>query len=415
MPSETAALNGTSAAGVTPADDNLLFRGSPRTTVGIEIELPVLDRDTGDLVPGAPRILDACREERVPGADVELMQSMVEVRTGVCADTGEVRNQIIERLRSVNNIARSLGYNLALMGTHPFLRLNASAVTDKERYQIIRMQLAWMTYYRVAFGLHVHVGVRDGDEAVGVINLVTPFLPHLLALSANSPFWQGVDTGLVSCRAPLHGLVPHSGVPGVFQKWKQFRNYYDVMRETGAFASLKDLKWDIRPRPDFGTIEFRICDMPMTLRAVFGLTALARTLVLWAQRLMRERPRSRRGDRRRQWITTQNKWLAARHGLDAIYLRIPGGKRLPLRDDLAGLLERLGPVAEPAGEAPFLKYWQPVAAIESGALRQRRIYRETGNWRALISDMTERLSKELAQPGTGTPTMDSHPPAEPRP
>jgi glutamate---cysteine ligase / carboxylate-amine ligase len=384
-----------------PEVDELVFRASAATSLGIELELPVLDSESAELVPGAPRILDACEEEKIPGVGAELMQSMVEVRTGICADTREARQQILTRLRRVRNLAASLGYDLALMGTHPFLRPSTSAVTDRQRFQKVRVRLAWMTYHRVAFGLHVHVGVASGDQAIGVINLLTPYLPHLLAISANSPFWQGVDTGLVSCRAPLYGLVPHSGVPGTFQKWKEFRGYFETMRDARAFKSVRDLKWDIRPRSDLGTLEFRICDMPMSLRQVFALASLTRTLVLWAQQLLHDKPRSGRGDRRRQWLTTQNKWLAARYGLEALYIRTPAGKRQPLRNDLNQLLERVRSVAEEAGEWSFLQTLRPVESIEMGASRQRKVYRETGAWRALIAEMKDRLAHELQVTGDG--------------
>ncbi len=381
---------------MTPVKSDLAFHGSPRPTLGVELELAVLDRDNSELSPGAPRILEACHEAGAVGVDAELMQSMIELRTDVCVNIVEAKEQIFQRVRKVRNIATPLGYDLAMMGTHPFLRPNASSVTDKKHYQDVRKRLAWMTYHRVAFGLHVHVGVRSGDEAIDVMNLVMPYLPHLLALSANSPFWQGIDTGLLSCRAPLYGLVPHAGVPGVFQKWKEFRSYFEIMRDAHAYTSVTDIKWDIRPRPDLGTLEFRICDMPATLASALGLAALVRTLVIWAQRLMEDRPKSRRGDRKRQWLTTQNKWLAARYGLDAMYVRSAAGKRQRLRDDLANLLARLEPIAEETGDLPFLRVWRPIDAIEPGALRQRRIYRETGEWRALIADMTGRLAQELA-------------------
>jgi carboxylate-amine ligase len=233
------------------------------------------------------------------------------------------------------------------------------------------------------------------------MNLVMPYLPHLLALSANSPFWQAIDTGMMSCRSPLYGLVPHSGVPGVFQKWKDYREYFEVMRDAKAVGSPKDVKWDIRPRPDLGTLEFRVCDMPSTLREVFALAALTRSLVQWAQRLLEERPKARHGDRRRQWITVTNKWLAARYGLDAVYIRTPAGARRVLRESLATLLDRLEPVAEESGDARYMQMWRPVEKIELGAERQRRLYRENGDPRELIRDMTKRLAEELATADRG--------------
>lgn len=375
--------------------DSLAFRASPETTLGIELELAVLDRSSGDLTPGSPRILQECKEAVIPDVDGELMQSMIEVRTGICHGVGEARDELLARLRTVRNIALSLGYDLAMMGTHPSLRPTNNSVTDNPRYHQQRVRLAWLIYQRIAFGLHIHVGMPGGDQAVAVTNLVMPYLPHLLALSANSPFWQGVDTGLASCRAPLYGLVPHSGVPGVFSDWDDFIEYYTVLRNAGAYESVKSIKFDIRPRHDLGTIEFRICDMPDTLDAVFSLAALTRALAVWALRLLEEKPQLSHADRRRQWITTQNKWLAARHGLKAPHIRTLSGKPRILSDEIRSLLERVAPAAESFGDRRFLDLWKSLDRFETGATRQRRLYREHGAWEPVVHDMVQRLAHAL--------------------
>src|SRR5262249_52564556 len=155
-------------------------------------------------------------------------------------------------------------------------------------------------------------------QAIGVINMLVQYLPHLLALSANSPFWQRVDTGLESSRVALYRLLPHAGVPRYFGSWKDFRSYCHVMHDCRAIRPFKDIYWDIRPRPDFGTIEFRICDMPPTLSLTLGLVALTRSLVISSLRLLEERPRLMRGDIRRHWVAVENKWLATRYGLEGM-------------------------------------------------------------------------------------------------
>jgi carboxylate-amine ligase len=375
--------------------DDLTFRGSAQPTIGVELELQILDRETGDLAPGAVRILKLSEEQKVEGVAAELMQSMVEVKTGVCADVAEARDQLLPRLRQVRIIASSLGYELAMGGTHPFHRSAASAVFPAERYERIMERLAWLTYQRVVFGLHVHVGVPDGDLALGVISMAMKHLPHLLALSANSPFWQGVDTGLASGRAALYGLLPHSGIPPHFSKWKDFRTYCQIMRDCKAIASLKDIYWDVRPRPDFGTIEFRICDMPASLSLTWAIVALTRALVIDAVRLLREKPALRRGDLRRHWIAGENKWLATRYGLGALYIRTPAGKRRPLRKDLAELIAKLTPVAESAGDATFLAQLKHLDSFETGSDELRALFRQTGDWKGLTDAMARRFSAEV--------------------
>jgi len=385
------------APSTAPKTDSLVFRPSPEASLGVEIELQILDKETGNLAPGAVRILKACREEGLTSVTAELMQSMIEVKTGICGSVNEVKEQLIPDLRKARNIAASLGFDLALSGTHPFHRTQTSVVFPEERYAAIQDRLAWITYQRVVFGLHVHVGVPSGDLALGAMNMLVQYLPHLLATSANSPFWQGVDTGLASSRAVLYGLLPHAGVPRHFRTWKEFRTYCHVMQDSKAMRSFKDIYWDIRPRPDLGTLEFRICDSPPSLAWSLGIAALTRSLVVSALKLLMERPQLRRGDIRKHWIAVENKWLAARYGLDAMYIRTPGGKRRVLRRDLGELLEKLKPTAETLGDAAFLSTFQPVAELETGAARQRRLYREKGDWRAVMDDMICRLSNELGK------------------
>ncbi len=384
------AMNGT----VDLATD-LRFKGSREATVGIELELPILDRDTGDLVPGAPRLLAACQEEGVKGIAAELMQSMIEVKTDVCPTAMEAKKQLRARLGKLHNIARSLGYDLALWGTHPFARPSIHSLTHDERMVGVERRLAWMMSQRVTFGLHIHVGVRSGDEAVGLINMLVQYLPHMLALSANSPFWQGVDTGMASTRAVLYNLVPRSGIPSHFENWKDLREYIEIMREGGLLRTHKDLKWEIRPRPDFGTIEFRICDTPDRLGVVGGLAALARSLVISTQRLLEDRPQLCRGDERRQWFAVENRSLAARYGPEAVYIRTARGKRRYLRQELEDLIERLAPVAREGGDEGLLNELISVLRGETGAARQRRIKRDSGDWSALVKDAVQRLDAAL--------------------
>ncbi len=375
--------------------DELIFRPTLEPMLGVEIELQILDRDTFDLAPGAVRILQACEEDSVEGVTAELMQSMIEVKTGICRNMEQVRDQLFTRIKRVRNIASSLGYELALASTHPFTRPSSSTVFPADRYERIFGRLAWMTYQRLVFGLHVHVGMPDGDRALGAINLMVHYLPHLIALSANSPFWQGVDTGLASSRVALYRLLPHTGIPPYFPNWKDFRRYYKVMMDCQTISSLKDIYWDIRPRPDFGTIEFRACDIPLTLTETLRLVALIHSLTISSLRLLEERPRVGRGDVRRHWTAVENKWLATRHGLQALYIRTPSGKRTALAYDLAQLIERLLPVAREAGDDQYILGFRPIDKLETGADWQRRQYREKGDWKSLVKDMSGLLLKDL--------------------
>ncbi len=382
-----------------PAED-LTFQPSPEVSLGVELEFQLLDRESGDLAPGAVRILPACEQDGVEGVTAELLQSMIEIKTGVCRDVAAVRDTLVPTIRRVRNIAASLGYDLAMGGTHPFNRTSTGAVFPAERYARLQERMAGMTYQIVTFGLHVHVGMPSGDLAIGVTNTLVQYLPHLLALSANSPFWQGVDTGLASSRAAMFRLTPLAGVPHYFANWADFCTYAEVMRECQAIRATKDLYWDIRPRPQQGTIEFRICDVPPTLAQTFAIVALIRGLSIATLRLLQDRPKLRRGDQRRYWVVPENKWLATRYGLQAQCIRTPGGKRQSLGREAADLIERVMPIAQETGDAPFLAALGPVAQMESGSDRLRRLYRETGDWKAVITDMKQRQAHELDVPGT---------------
>ena len=395
----------------TASRELLLFTPSPATSIGIEVEIQILDRETGDLVPGAVQILKICQQESVGGVSSEFMQSMIEIKTGVCANVAELERQIHPLARRVRTIATSLGYDLALAGTHPFSRACSNAVFPGERYERIRERLGWVAAHDLIFGLHVHVGVPNGDVAIGLMNALVQYLPHMLALSSNSPYWQGVDTGLASFRAAFYGLLPRSGVPPYFSKWKDFRSYMQVMLGSGALQSLKDIYWDIRPRPDYGTIEFRIFDAAPTLSMALSLAALTRSLVVETSRRLEQRPQLCRGDKRKQWMALENKWSAIRYGLQGTYLRTPSGKRRSIGHDTAELVDRLLPVARESGDDRFLKHLQPVEKLEVGADLQRRAYRESGSWQALMQSLRSRFADELASPTSSTSSGSPPPPA----
>ncbi|HZZ77284.1 MAG TPA: YbdK family carboxylate-amine ligase [Gemmataceae bacterium] len=381
--------------------DEMAFHPSSEPLVGVEIELQILDRESRDLAPGAVRILKACEEAKVEGVSAELMQSMLEVKTGVCRTVDEVREQLMARTRIVRNITSSLGYELAMGGTHPFHRTTTDSIYPAERYEKILDRLAWLTYQRIMFGLHVHVGVPSGDMAIGAINLLMQYVPHLIAASASSPFWQGVDTGLASSRIALYRLLPHAGLPLYFSNWKDFRNYCKVMMDCQTISSFKDIYWDIRPRPDLGTIEFRICDVPLTITETLRLVALVRSLTVAGLRLLADKPRLVRGDIKRHWIAVENKWLATRYGLQAIYIRTPSGKRRPLVKDLSDLIERVMPIAKETGDDKYLAALNPVAKLETGADRQRKHFRDSGNWKSLVDYMALQLLQDLEAGASG--------------
>ena len=205
------------------------FRSTNVGSIGVELECQIVDPQSLELAPGALRVLDACKAERLEGISKEFLQSCIEVKTDVCRDVVEVRDQLGRRLRSLADVTRAAGYELNVAGTHPIARPSMSAVYPDERYDRIRERHGWFAYQESIFGLHVHVGVPDHESAIGVVNAAIPYIPHLLAVSANSPFWEGVDTSHASTRARMFHPSAVSGIPPYLADWRDFVRYYEVL------------------------------------------------------------------------------------------------------------------------------------------------------------------------------------------
>jgi len=329
--------------------DDLDFHGCSTPSVGVELELQILDPETGDLAPGALRILDACEEEQLEGITGEFLLSMIEVKTDVCESTAQIRDNLFPRLRRLKNIAASLGYDLAIGGTHPFARPCMTAIFPDDRYKKIQKKQGWMAYQEAVFGLHVHVGVPSGDAAIGVTNLVVEYLPHLLAIASNSPFWQGVDTNLASSRLRMFRPSGSAGLPPHFPSWAAFSKFCRVMKDARALESTKDMYWDVRPQPQYGTVEFRIFDAPASLSALLGICSLTRCLVIDALERLGRQPDLAAGDAYAYWLANENRWLATRFGLHTRCTRRPGGEYDTLANDATRLVDRLMPLADAEG------------------------------------------------------------------
>lgn len=363
-------------------------------TLGMELELQIVDRDTKALVDGARRLLRACADDDLNGVDAEFMQSLIEIKTGVCRDVAQAEAELRSILGRLYGLAGRLGYGLASSGTHPFSRAESSQVFPDDRYRRLANKMGAFAGHGLICGLHVHLGIEGGDTAIGVMNLLIPHLPHLIALSANSPFWRGADTRMASSRAVLSGHYPSAGLPPALSDWAEFLSFERHMRDSGTIASLKDLYWDIRPRPDLGTVEIRVCDAPPSLEVALGLAAFIRCLGVWAMRSLEENRALGRHFRPRHWIATENRRLAARHGLDADYVGL-NGRRKPVRLALTELMEQIMPIASETGDERFLGALMPLSNFECGSQRQRRIYRATENMSAVVKDLTDQLLGRL--------------------
>jgi carboxylate-amine ligase len=363
-----------------------VFRSRGAGTIGIELECQIIDPRSCELAPGALRVLEICRAEALEGVSEEFLLSMLEVKTGVCRNMAEARDSLCGLLHRTADIARSVGYELSVGGTHPNARPAMSAIYPDERYAGIRDRQGWFAYQESIFGLHVHVGVPNQEAAIGVMNAAVPYLPHLLALSANSPMWEGIDTEHASARGRMFRPSAISGIPPHFAGWHEYLRYCRIMREAGALRTSKEIYWDLRPRPDLGTVEFRIFDAPKSFEHLLSLAALVRIFVLKTLRDLEDDPQSRQTPPEAHWLAEENRMLASRYGLAARCARMPENDPVPLADDLSRLVSRLSGLAAEWDELEYLQALEPLDRFKTGAEEQRAVFRRTGRWQAVVEE-----------------------------
>ena len=326
-------------------------------------------------------------------AKSEFLQCYIELDTGVCYDVAEAEDDLSRTIRAVESASGRAGVALFWGGTHPFSRWREQEITPDPRYLRLAEEYQEVVRRPVTFGLHVHVGVASGDAAIAAMNRMAEHLPILLALSANSPFWQGRATGMHSHRIDVLEAIPTGGLPPVLSGWSEYRALVESFTRSEFIRSSKELWWDIRPNPACGTIEVRICDTPADLGTAMALTALIQCLVA-------EPGSSRSGCARpseaRQLAIRQNRWLARRHGLGARLADPDTGETAPARDLALRLVDRLGATAEALGCGTYLARVAGLAGRPSGAERQLGAFAETGDLAGVVRRMLD--ASRLAGP-----------------
>ena len=369
------------------------FSPSDRSSIGVEWELQLVDPVNRELTSGAVEILEELRPDGAdehPKAKHELLQSTIEVITGVCTTVDEVRADLAETIRVVSAAAQRRGLALMCAGTHPISNWASQDISPKPRYEQLVAHLQWLARRLQIFGVHVHVGVRSPDKAIPIVNALTSYVPHLLALSASSPFWVGHDTGLASARSKVFETLPTAGLPYQLSGWDQFETYMDTLISTQTIESVREVWWDIRPHPDFGTVELRICDGMPTLDEVAVIAALSQCLV---ERLDRELDRGYTLPSPKNWVVRENKWRAARYGLEAEIIVDERGTVVPVRQALLDLADELMPIARRLSCADELAGIDRVLAIGASYQRQRAIAEASGGDLAKVVDS---LLEEMA-------------------
>src|SRR3984885_1671191 len=326
------------------------WNSSRGATLGVEWELQLIDATSKLLRQDAREVISTLRgrEEAGPQAKIhdEFMQSAVEVVTGVCSTVSEAVADLAATIADLQRITDMRGTMLACAGTHPVSDWRDAKMAPVQRYAELVEQMQWLARRIQTFGVHVHVGLRDGSKAIPIVNALAAYLPHFLALTASSPFWGGHDTGLASSRAVIFGGLPTAGPPHLLADWSEFEEYMDTLLRAGTIRSIKEVWWDGRPHPDFGTVEILMFDGVPTLREVGMVAALSQCLV---QQFDTQLDRGYRLPAPSAWVVRDNKWRATRYGLDAIVITHDSGSTAPLRDELFELVHELEPVADRLG------------------------------------------------------------------
>jgi glutamate---cysteine ligase / carboxylate-amine ligase len=370
------------------------FRPSPRPTVGVEWEFALVDRTTRDLSNCAAQVFDAVHQgegSRVDESKLhkELLRNTVEVVTGICEDVPEAMADLADTIRSVRGTARAMGVDLYAAGTHPFAEWSVQLLTPGDRYEELINRTQWWGRQMLIWGLHVHVGLGERSHVLPIVSSLLNHFPHLQALSASSPLWSGTDTGYASNRAMMFQQLPTAGLPFQFRTWAEYEAFVDDHFRTGVIEHLNDIRWDIRPSPGLGTVEMRVCDVVSTVREVAALTALTQCLVVDLDRRLRA---GEEVPTMPPWYVQENKWRAARYGLDAeIILDAAGNERL-VTDDLHDLLERLTPLARELRCEDELASVADIPKLGASYQRQRRVLAETdGDLMAVVDSVVAEL------------------------
>jgi glutamate---cysteine ligase / carboxylate-amine ligase len=378
------------------------FHSSERSTLGVEVELQVVDGKTRELRSAASGILGELGAGRPGGAHPkvknELMESTLELITGICETVGEARADLEATLADVTPVVETRGLRLLCSGTHPFSDWGAQDITPNPRYERLVEEMQWPARRLAIFGIHVHVGVRSAEKAITIANALSAYIPHFLALSASSPYWMGKDTGLASCRSKVFEGLPTAGLPQQFSGWAEFEEFMTTLISAGAISSIREVWWDIRPHPNFGTVELRICDGIPTMTEIATVAALSQCLVEWHDTLI---DRGYTPPCPKAWIVRENKWRAARHGIDAGIIADEGGGVAPLAKGIAELVEELTPVARRLGCAEELAGTAAILERGPSYLRQRRLIAAGAGLPDVVDSLADELRTDRAGCASG--------------
>jgi carboxylate-amine ligase len=372
------------------------FTSSPRSSLGVEWELELVDLDSRELASAATEILgELGGGGEHPKAKHELLESCVEVITGVCGTVEEAVADLRGTVAEVAATAAQRGLGVMCSGTHPMSDWAEQRISPNPRYAKLVEDMQWLARRLQIFGVHVHIGVRSPDKAIPIVNALTAYIPHFLALSASSPYWVGTDTGLASARSKVFEGLPTAGLPYQLSGWDDFEQFMSTLISAQTISSVREVWWDVRPHPAFGTVELRICDGLPTLYEISWAAALSQCLV---EMLNGQLDRGYTLPVPKGWTVRENKWRAARYGVDAQLIVDDDGSTRPLRELIVELVDELVPIAERLGCAKELLRAKSMLQVGPSYLRQRAAAQgAAGDLRAVVDGLLREMREDAPE------------------
>ena len=360
------------------------FYSSPNPTIGVEIELQLIDNKTLDLKNISPRVLANIDKKFSDRIKYELFESMIEINTDICRSVEEVGNDIKQTLLHLEDILKNYNASINFSSIHPFAKGKSQIISDNSRYKRIMKDLQIIGRRFITQGLHVHIGIDDCEKVIKVNNSMRTYLPLLLALTTSSPFYEEEDTGLYSYRTKIFESLPLAGLPDYLTDWDHFIQLTNNLTKAGVIKSVKDLWWEVRPHPGFGTVEIRVCDIPINFKEILALVALIQALVVTLQN-------SDEYHNTHIQILESNKWQAVRYGLEGTFIDPITLKQLTIRKAIENLCKLIEPMMISLGSEKYIKIIENILIKGTGATKQREYYNNLGSFEHMIKSLKEQF------------------------
>jgi len=366
-----------------------------RFTIGVEEEFQIIDPETCELRSHVMQLVSAASPDILEQVKGEMHQSIVETGTRICDSVGDLRVEMHRTRGELVAAAERAGLQVAASGTHPFSSWIDQVISPGERYQNIVEELQQLARSLLIFGMHVHVAMPDKQTTIDMMNMVRYFLPHLLALSTSSPFWMGRNTGLKSFRTTVFRRFPRTGVPEQFESWSAYENFINLLVKLNCIDNGKKIWWDVRPHPTFGTLEFRMCDVTTKVEEAVAIAALTQAIIVKLHRLYTSNMSFRLY---RRALIEENKWRAARYGIEGKLIDFGKEAEVPMRELAAELLEFVDDVIDDLGSRSAVEYVHTILNEGTSAERQLRVYEQTGDLKAVVRHLVDETRGGVTQP-----------------